>query len=457
MRAELLRLSHEIRSSYWFVPTCMLFGAIILAVGVRWLGTSDSLSWLEEFHWFSDIRPAGARSVLTTIAGSVIGVAGVTFSITMVAVSFASSNYGPRLIGNFMRDRGNQFTLGVFIGTFVYCLLVLPAIRAGSEAYELAPFIPTAAIPMALILALASIAVLIYFIHHVTESINIENIVAAIGQRLNDDVRSVFPFDKEDRDVESPPDGPSALPLHPDDTVKAIIGGYVQALDIESLNNWATDKDVHLRVHYRPGDFVVPGDDLASVYGQLSLDDDARKALCDCFATGNQRTETQNILYGFSQLIEVIARALSPGVNDPFTAITCFNWLKAPLRTLLNLQKSGHGLVRCGRVNLLTIDARQVLDEVFLVSLPYVASDRTVSLAVMSILAELAESVHDSDCAHLLIPHMDALAEAGAAALDNPVSRRELAQRHSEAVAVATRTIHPDTLRREASWFGGGA
>jgi uncharacterized membrane protein len=133
MRAWFLTLTDRLRESYWFVPTIMALLAILLAAGMIAIDSYQGSAWMDGLPWLYAARPSGARSLLSSIGGSMIGVAGTTFSITIAAVVYASGQYGPRLLSNFMSDRGNQVTLGTFIATFLYSLVVLPTIRSPGE------------------------------------------------------------------------------------------------------------------------------------------------------------------------------------------------------------------------------------------------------------------------------------------------------------------------------------
>jgi uncharacterized membrane protein len=147
--------------------------------------------------WASLNQPEGARTLLATVAGSMITVAGVTFSLTILAVSYATSHFGPRLLDNFMRDRGNQITLGTFLATFLYCLLVLRTVRSGSDIFKpganAALFVPHLSVLVAIALTLASVGVLIYFIHHIPESIHISNVLHRISRELSDKIEDLYP------------------------------------------------------------------------------------------------------------------------------------------------------------------------------------------------------------------------------------------------------------------------
>jgi uncharacterized membrane protein len=187
--ARLLSLWERVRSSYWFVPSLMLLASIGLAFLMLVIDDHVDSERLRETAWFHRHETSGARELLSTIAGSMITVAGVTFSITIVALTLASSQYGPRLMRSFMRDPGNQIVLGTFIATFMYCLLVLRTIRDAEDDR----FIPYLAITVAILLAVLSLGVLIYFIHHTAASIQVANLVARVGESLEKGIDKLYP------------------------------------------------------------------------------------------------------------------------------------------------------------------------------------------------------------------------------------------------------------------------
>ena len=179
MRLRLFHIAESVRSSYWFVPAVMAAGALVLGVAAVWLDAGPGTQWLDHLGWYQKAKPEAAREMLSAIAASMITVAGVVFSITIVAIAFAAGQYGPRVLTNFMSDRGNQTTLGTFIGTFVYSLVVLRTIHSGDTA-----FVPQFAVLLGIFLALCSIAVLIFFVHHVPRSIHVNAVIGRIGEQL---------------------------------------------------------------------------------------------------------------------------------------------------------------------------------------------------------------------------------------------------------------------------------
>ncbi len=180
MFTKLITFWERLHGTFWFLPTIMVILAIILAATMIYLDQRIPLDEQDIFDWLGTNSAEGARSFLSTVAGSMISVAGVTFSITLVALSQTSSQYGPRLITNFLRNRGNQIVLGTFIATFVYCMLVLRTIR-GTEEFA---FVPHIAVTIGMVLAILSVGVLVFFIHHISTSLQAETIVTNIGHDL---------------------------------------------------------------------------------------------------------------------------------------------------------------------------------------------------------------------------------------------------------------------------------
>jgi uncharacterized membrane protein len=228
-----VRLRHlweSLRSSYWFVPSVMTAAAAVLALVSVTLDRRLGGEFVEEVGWLFSGGPEGARAVLQVVAGSVMSTAGIVFSVTIAALSLASSQLGPRLLQNFMRDTGNQVVLGTFIATFLYCLLVLRTIR-GEDSGD---FVPAISVTGGVLLALASVAVLIYFIHHVSVSIQAPNVVAEVGADLATHVERTFPAGERPERTAAPPALPADFPARAT-RITCLRDGYVQAIDEKAL------------------------------------------------------------------------------------------------------------------------------------------------------------------------------------------------------------------------------
>lgn len=387
-RALLLKLAQDIRASYWFIPANMVLFAIVLAHASEWLDHNAEILPFQLPDTFLDTQVDGARSTLSTIATSVIGVTGVMFSMTIVAVSFAAGNYGPRLIGNFMRNRGNQISLGILIATFVYALLILRAVQDPSEGMSVDAFVPQYSMLLALLGCILAVFTMIYFVHHVPETINVSNITANLGQRLEREIAAIIDAEA-DRDARKEVTYPDTTPDH---TITLNGAGYIQALNFQRVAALTKKGDWLLRIEQQPGDFVSPYTPVMSVWSEEELTDDEETELRDCYALGTSRTEHQNVLFLVDELVEVLARALSPGVNDPFTAINCLNWMKSALDVA---QHHGDGLGPDGagkhplgpRLSYDTLFARS-----FLASKPYCDTDELAKKSYDTLVAELKRS-----------------------------------------------------------------
>lgn len=335
MIAQLRSYWLSVNASYWFYPAILSLIAAALAFFTVYLDRNGMANWLNEVGWIHVSRPEGARTVLTVIAGSMIGVASTVFSITIAAVAYASGNYGPRLLTNFMEDKGNQLSLGTFIATFVYAVLVLRVVRGEDEravdaadaaATQLPGFTPQLSLLVATSMALFAVAVLVYFLHHIPDSIRINTVLKGIGQRLLRDIETRYP--DEDGSGDPSPNGEGAL-VCVDST------GYIQIIDFERLDAIAEKHGATIMLRQRTGDFVHRDVPVAAVAG-AETDDDLADDIRDCFSVGGLRTPTQDLEFLFDELVEIALRALSPGINDPFTAITSMHWLSAATAELGN-------------------------------------------------------------------------------------------------------------------------
>lgn len=319
---KLTKVWDSLHSSYWFLPSLMVLGGIILAFSTLTLDRTDKVK-MEEWSWIYTGGPEGARSLLSAIAGSMVSVAATAFSITIVALQLASANFGARLLRNFMQDTGNQIVLGTFIGTFIYCLLILRTVRG--EDYKL--FVPQLSVTVGILLAIASIAVLIFFIHHASTIIQASYVIENVSIDLHRAIENLYPekfgqgIDKPERIVGEIPEN-FAVAAYP---ISATKTGYLQVVDNEQLMKIACKYDLLLHLKIRPGKFIVKGRTLVMSYPDNRAKQKVIKEIDKVFILGKERTEQQDIEFPIAQLVEIAMRALSPGINDPFTAIRCID------------------------------------------------------------------------------------------------------------------------------------
>jgi uncharacterized membrane protein len=332
MRLIILKYWEQIRSGFWFLPSLMALGALLASTATVALDGAGVDRWLNARGWVYAGGAEGASAVLAAIAGSMITIAGVVFSLTLVALSQASSQFGPRLLRNFMRDTANQLVLGAFVSTFLYCLLVLRTIRRTDEG----AFVPHLSVTIGVALAVVSIGVLIYFIHHVSVSIHADHLISRVHQELLASIDRLFPEEIGNE----PPGNVNSEPQLPDANDERFVAvpsptdGYVQLIDADGLLRLTVEHDLVVVLLLRPGDYAVRRLPLLRVWPSERIDDDVRRALAGVFVFGEERTSPQDAGYPIAQLVEVALRALSPGINDPFTAITCIDRLTSALARL---------------------------------------------------------------------------------------------------------------------------
>jgi uncharacterized membrane protein len=346
LRSEWRR--EALRTNLWVVPTVEVIAAVALYFATHAIDKAAYSGSLTLPSWMEFGTADAARQILTTLAAAVITVVGVVFSITIVTLTLASTQFGPRMLRNFIRDRGTQFTLGTFVATFVYATLVLISIGPASPGRD---FVPHLSITVAVGLVTLSMAVLIYFIHHIAMSIQLPQVIASIAKDLS---RAI--------DAESSQDGvaleagPSVSELlrrmdEGGGEVPAPSSGYLQFVQHETLIGLAAEKGAVIRLLHRPGHFVVSGHPLATVW-PASAGDGVSRALRVAHITGPSRTLAQDLALAVDQLVEIAIRALSPAVNDTFTALTCIDWLGDSLCKVtarwrpLRVHRDSHGYVR---------------------------------------------------------------------------------------------------------------
>jgi uncharacterized membrane protein len=307
-----------LRTSLWFVPAIEVVGAIGLFAATTALDRGAFHGDFRLPDWVISGTADAAREILTAIAAAVITVVGVVFSIILVTLTLASTQFGPRMLRNFIRDRGTQLTLGTFVATFVYAVLVL--VSVGNT------FVPHIGVTVTLGLMVADLAVLIYFIHHTAISIQLPQVIASIAK----DLAEAIEVQGGSRDPVSE-QGPSATELltrseQNGGVLLAPASGYLQFIKHQDLVRLAAEADAVICLEHRPGHFLVRGHRYATVWPPEAAQAVTHK-LGRAHVVGSHRTLTQDVSFGVDQLVEIAIRALSPAVNDPFTAMTCIDWL----------------------------------------------------------------------------------------------------------------------------------
>lgn len=320
MGSLVIRLIEKLRISLWIVPASMATVAAALGYG---LVAAERHTFVGETvpSWLKAGSADGVSQLLATVAGSMITVAGVTFSITVVGLSLASQQFGPRILRNFMSDRNSQVILGCFVSTFLYCIVVLRGVRDTDDL----EFVPHYAVAGAILLTLTSIGFLIWFFHHFASSIVVERVLAHVGREFQWSIDRAYPAGGAE--VAPPREDPfrtATLIVSKDD-------GYVLGVDFDELLEVTSNQDLALEILANPGTFMFPGRPLARVGGTPRLSEETADRIREAFPLGTHRTPTQDVDFAISQLVEVGLRALSPSLNDPNTAIATIDRLSAGL------------------------------------------------------------------------------------------------------------------------------
>jgi uncharacterized membrane protein len=320
-----------IRTSLWFVPSIMMVAAGVLATVGIWLdlnvfgADNQNLPW-----WIYVSEPSDARNVVSTLLSSMITMASLVFSITMVVLSLAASQFGPRLIRNFMANPRTQIVLGTFVMVILYCLIVLSAVGwRGSEGE-----FPFSTVTIAIVLVGVSVGLLILFIHTLARSIVSETVIERVGCELDDLLKKLEPLGpdvRKDNPEEALPD---------DFERKAVrfgpgIAGYIQAIEFDMLIKLGYRFGVVIGLYFQPGDFVAQNGRGIAIYPREKDAAELRTKILTAIAVGVHRTPVQDIAYPVRHLVEVAVRALSPGINDPYTAVSVVHRLSASLSQLM--------------------------------------------------------------------------------------------------------------------------
>ncbi|MET9489747.1 DUF2254 domain-containing protein [Nocardia sp. NPDC006630] len=340
---EFDRRRELLRTNLWFVPTLEVLAAVGLFALTHALDRAVYQHASTIPSWIIGGTPDAARQVLTAIAAAIITVVGVVFSITIVALTLASTQFGPRMLRNFIRDRGTQLTLGTFVASFVYAIATLVSVGAD--------FVPHISTTVAIASMVLDLAVLIYFIHHIAMAIQLPNVIAGIAGEVSLAVETA----RARRPV-GIAQGPAADDLltrlrESGAQVRIESSGYLQYIRYEKLVRMAASADAVIHLPLRPGHFLTEGQVVAYVWPP-----EAAAPIAANFARGHvagpTRTLTQDISFGIDQIVEIALRALSPAVNDTFTGLTCIDWLGDCLSRIAAdwnpdpIHRDRHGYVR---------------------------------------------------------------------------------------------------------------
>lgn len=396
----------RLRVSFWFAPAVFSLAAVVLARFLYWLDGAIPNELLQGSPFVISGSVDEARVMLVSIATTVLATAGVVFTLLTLPLSTVAAQYGSRLLRVFLGDRTTQFVLAVFVGTFVYCISAATNIAPT----EIEPEAPQLTATVGLLLMLAAFGTLILLVQHISTMLQAPNIAAAAGAELLDVVGVENPGEAGHADSSIQAGSNSSITMIEAEayTIRARRVGYIQTLDPEILLTMTREKDLLVRLLHKPGDYVWEGEKVALVWPASRFNEQLESQLRKSVRIGNQRTPTQDVECAINQLVEMAVRAMSPAINDPFTAITCLDHI-------------GNGLVRFaqqGGENLNTYDEagqlRLVFEPVTFAELLSAALDMlrhascdnaTVLLHMLDVIDIMGEEIAAPEYCQLLLNH----------------------------------------------------
>ncbi|MGE0718921.1 MAG: DUF2254 domain-containing protein, partial [Alphaproteobacteria bacterium] len=426
VNARFKKTVDALAETFWLLPAAMTAAGVGLALLLLAIDRSGMVPrWMLENAWIYNGSGTGARTLLGAVASSTIGVAGTVFSITIAALSLAAGQMGPRLLRNFTKDRANQFVLGAFLGTFSYALMVLRTVRVQDEG----AFVPHLSLTVSIVLAFVCVATLVFFVGHMANRINVDTVVGLVSH----DMRLAFErIALTEREPEPPPLSfwRDAAAIHDGRH------GYLLHLDHEGLAKWAAEKGTAVRLLARPGDFVFPGAPIALMAPAV---DGGEDAIREATALSDQRGSSADLEFAVRQLVEVAVRALSPGINDPHTAVSVIDQLGATLCRLAPLQLPTGVVLHEGKTVLVVpaVDYDGLVDAMFHMIRQNGAHSTAILVRLLDVLASVAGCEHDPRRRIALRRHADLVLGDAKRNISTPEDMQDIVRRHAGFVAMA--------------------
>lgn len=411
---KILFFWNELKSSFWFIPVLIITISVPAAMGFVYLDGTINLSQdgLKRFFFVSSAD--SARSILTTISGAMIGVAGTVFSVTLVALTLASSQFGPRLIKNFMYVRLNQVVLGSYVSTYLYCLIVLNSIK-DMDGFT---FIPSMSIFLAIIIAVVNIILLIVFIHQIAMSIQANKVISDIHEFVSSQVKTLFPDELgEESDAKNSIQADTIKSQSETITyIKSTKSGYLQYIDSESLLDIMMTENSLLELNVKPGDYIVKNIEIGKIYHNRKTDEKKLANVSSHLIIGKSRTSQQDFEFSIHQMVEIASRALSTGVNDPYTAIACIDNLTAIMSDLAQINfpsKYRFDKEKELRVIAMTLSFEGVLDAAFNQIRQFSAGSSAVIIRLMEALLTISQFTKSEENKNAVIKHAKMVLNVG--------------------------------------------
>ncbi len=381
------RLSLMLRSALYALRGGFLIRPFLIAL---FFGTAGAiLSFAEEYApglsaWIPAVLfpahqdPQVALTILAGIAGSIMTVVSIVFAILLMTLTLASTQFSPRILVSFVRDKATQWTLGIFLGTFTYCMAALPAVRSLPQ-----PYVPVLTVLVAMLLALVSVGWLIFFINHISRSISVNHIVDRIAHETELVIDEIMP------DPRGSYEHSEHAPRFREGRERVIVArksGYVRFVDVRFLVESAKSFGVQIMLERRVGRFVPAGAPILRVVDAGRVTPEREDRLLTAIDIGPVRTMQQDIEFGVIQIVDIALRAISPAVNDPTTAINCIDQLSRIM--IVSMSRAApasylHAPPHILRVAIPWIGYEGLLDTAFEQIRYYARSDIAVSLRLL--------------------------------------------------------------------------
>src|SRR5271170_1180959 len=434
-----------IRTNLWVVPVVETFAVVLLFVVTYSVDRAAYDGAIQLPSWVLSGTSDVARVLLATVAAAIITVVGIVFSITIVALTLASTQFGPRMLRNFVRDPGTQIALGTFVASFCYAMIALVSVGGGPHG----DFVPHLSITVTFMLTLADVAVLIFFLNHIASMIQLPVVIARIAATLDKEIAAL---DRGSSFGVGTARGPSHEELlarlaESGAPIRTPRSGYLQVIRHDSLLKIATKADAVIQLPYRPGHFVVGGQVIAAVWPPEAAGSVAER-LALGHITGAYRTLPQDISFGFDQLVEIALRALSPAVNDTFTGMTCVDWIADGLCRISNswhpqrIRRDDEGNIR---VIAYQPDFERLVERTFDTIRQAAVGMPAIMIRQLEALAKIMEQTPNRALQTPLIRQAEAIQRSSLATVADPSDRDDVTERYEAVMALVHPTVTPST------------
>ncbi len=434
-------LGDRVRATYWFLPTLMTVLAAVFAIVLFWVDQAIPSSLLQD-KWYI-FRPetiAEARSVLTTIASVSLSVIGVVFSIILVPLSITATQYGSIVLRSFLRDRGTQWVLGAYTSTTFYCLFLLLALRtAGSQSAI------QFSVSVAVYMLIVSLLMLLYFFHHVADSLQAASVIRLISEELEGVIKqeySLHPPRSDTKQIEVSELRQKLLLLTEGEGVESTGEGYVRAIDYNKLIGIAAKRKIVLNIKCLPGDFVSRGDRLLAIWPSQS-DKQMISTVNRAYMLGRNRTVLQDTEYGITLIVIIAVRALSPAINDPYTPRLCLDRLGAALEMLAErATPRSYYLDRDEQVRVIAepIGFERLVDVAFNMIREYGRANAEVLMHMLATIKAVSVHTHSDDQKKALLKHAKLIEQDSRIGLPSKYDQQRVHESYKETLQAINQT-----------------